>query len=171
MTLNSYSVQGNKLTTVAISAFPSTSAGARQKKSIHHCFSTKQWKCVDCNIFDKRPSSVVHLYVQFSYTSWRCSKHPLRNRPCTGWCIWRSICGCLLPGSTAASQSFPSCLLLEPHRGLQGDLTPREFKLGCPLGAWSDHGFRLVHVKIIRMNIFTRKRPGSKVFILKRWKQ
>lgn len=31
ITLNSYSVQGNKSTTVAVSAFPSTSAGAKEK--------------------------------------------------------------------------------------------------------------------------------------------
>lgn len=31
ITLNSYSVQGNKLTTVAVSALPSTSAGAKEK--------------------------------------------------------------------------------------------------------------------------------------------
>lgn len=30
ITLNSYSVQGNKSTTVAVSAFPSTSAGAKE---------------------------------------------------------------------------------------------------------------------------------------------
>lgn len=33
MTLNSYSVQGDKFTTVAVPAFPSTSAGARRKNS------------------------------------------------------------------------------------------------------------------------------------------
>lgn len=31
ITLNSYSVQGNKFTTVAVSVFPSTSTGARKK--------------------------------------------------------------------------------------------------------------------------------------------
>lgn len=42
MTLNSYSVQGNKPTTVAVSVFPSTSAGAVEKCTFQHYLYTAQ---------------------------------------------------------------------------------------------------------------------------------
>lgn len=113
---------------------------------------------MNCNICDKHHSSAFRVFVPISYMSWHCSRHPPRTRLCAGWCIWRLICGCPLPGSTAVSQSFPSCLLLEPHPGLQGDLVSKELYVRMS-NTWVKA--TVASSKIIHLNIFKRKRPRS----------
>lgn len=76
VTLNSYSVQGNKSTTVAVSVLPSTSAGARRKCSFHFVQAiaryVKTLYSTNCSVpqFDKnilKTAMNFHFWNPFLY--------------------------------------------------------------------------------------------------------